>query len=243
MEPPLDLLDLLSDVARAPYDGWNWLADEIFLALSSLFARYGAPIVFVAALAEATVVVGVVFPGVVLMFLAAAYTAEQGGSLELVFVLAVFGTIIGDTVSYGLGRWGSRWLSQSRFRNSLRLGEALTGRYARWLIPFYHLHSATRAVGPVGSGALRLPLRIWLPLDYLGAVFSNGVWMGAGAVLGQAVLTERGTLEPHPALRIGLVVLAFAWVLFARRALLRSMRELPEKPADDARVAEESRTR
>ena len=44
---------------RAPYDGWNWLADELFLAMSSAFLRFGIPIVFVAALTEATIGLGV----------------------------------------------------------------------------------------------------------------------------------------------------------------------------------------
>ena len=193
------------------------------------------PIVFFAALAEATVGLGVVFPGVVLMFLAGAYTVEQGGVLPLVFVVAVAGTLIGDTVSYGLGRWGSRWVAGSRFRAMLGVGQSLIRGHTRWLIPFYHLHSVTRAVGPFGSGALRLPLRVWMPLDFAGAVFSNAVWVGTGAVLGQAVLTERGTLEPHPALRIGVVVAATVWFLLVQRSVGRRLRELrAERVADEA---------
>lgn len=217
---------------RAPYDGWNWLADELFLAMSSAFLRFGIPIVFVAALTEATIGLGVVFPGVIVMFLAGAYTAERGDSLPLVLGVAVLGTIIGDTVSYGIGRWGSSWMRR-RFGETLRMGEALISGHTRWLIPFYHLHSVTRALGPVASGALRLPLRIWLPLDYLGAVVSNLAWVGAGALLGQAVLTERGTLEPHPALRIGLVVLAVVYALFVQRTVLRKRRELAAQPEVD----------
>ena len=229
----MDVFDLLLDVLRAPYDGWNWLADELFLAMSSAFLRWGVPIVFFAALTEATIGLGVVFPGVVVMFLAGAYTGDQDGSLSLAFGVAVLGTIIGDTVSYGLGRWASNWMRR-RFGTTLRMGEALIEGHARWAIPFYHLNSVTRAVGPVASGALRFPLRIWMPLDYLGAVIANLAWVGAGALLGQAVLTDRGTLDPHPALRIGLVVLAVAYALFVQRAMLRRRSELLREsaPAD-----------
>ncbi len=193
------------------------------------------PIVFFAALAEATVGVGVVVPGVVLMFLAGAYTAEQGGVLPFVFVIAVAGTLIGDMVSYGLGRWGSRRVAGSRFRATLEMGQALISGHTRWLIPFYHLHSVTRAVGPFGSGALRLPLRVWMPLDFAGAVFSNAVWVGTGAFFGQAVLTERGTLEPHPALRIGIVVAATVWFLLVQQSVGRRLRELrAERVAEKA---------
>jgi membrane protein DedA with SNARE-associated domain len=216
-------------VVKAPYDGWNWLVDELFLAMSAAFLRYGVPIVFAAALTEATIGLGVIFPGVLVMFLAGAYTGEQGDSLSLVLVVAVVGTIIGDTVSYGLGRWASSWMRR-RFGTTLRMGEALISGHARWAIPFYHLHSVTRAVGPVASGALRFPLRIWMPLDYLGAVIANLAWVGAGALLGQAILTERGTLETHPALRIGLVTLGVAYALFVQRAMLRRRSELLAEP-------------
>lgn len=187
-----------------------------------------------AALAEATVGVGVLFPGVVLMFLAGAYAAEGDASLTAVFLAALAGTIIGDTWSYGLGRWGSRWLAGSRFASSLRIGQALASGQTRWLIPLYHLHSATRAIGPFGSGALRLPLRVWLPLDYLGAVIANLAWVGSGAVIGQAVLTERGTLEPNPLLRIGIAALAGAWLLIAHGALTRRLRTLRSEQSAQA---------
>ena len=214
------------DIVTAPYDAINWVADRLFLAMNALYERFGVPIVFVSGLAEATVGVGVVFPGVLLMFLAGAYTAGDNGTLVLVLIAAVAGTGIGDTVSYGLGRWGSRWVERSRFSVSLRLGEALVSGRTRWLIPFYHLHSVSRAVGPFGSGAVRMPLRIWMPLDYAGATIANTVWIGVGAILGTAVLTDDGTLEQHPALRIGLGLLAMAWFLIMHRIVGRRLREL-----------------
>ena len=222
-------------MVTAPYDALNWIADQLFIFMNALYERYGVPIVFVAGVAEATVGVGVVFPGVLLMFLAGAYTADQTGVLGLVFLSAVAGTMLGDTISYGLGRWGSRWVAGSRFAASLALGRALVSGRTRWLIPFYHLHSITRAVGPFGSGAIRMPLHVWMPLDYLGATVANSVWVGGGAVLGAAVLTEDGTLEQHPALRIGLAVLAMAWFLIMKRAVGRRMRELDREQADERR--------
>ena len=93
-------------MVTAPYDALNWLTDQLFIFMNALYERYGVPIVFVAGVAEATVGVGVVFPGVLLMFLAGAYTADPTGVLGLVFLSAVAGPMLGDTISYGLGRWG-----------------------------------------------------------------------------------------------------------------------------------------
>ena len=235
----LDFFAQLWELVQAPYDALNWVADQGFILMRALFVRFGVPIVFLAALTEATVGLGVVFPGVVLMFLAGAYSVGDEISLALVLASAVGGTIIGDVVSYGLGRWGGHWLRGTRFEKSMLMGEMLISGHARWLIPFYHLHSVTRAVGPFGSGALRLPLRVWVPLDFTGAIIANTVWVGAGAILGRTLLTDRGTLNEHPALRIGLAVLAVVWLLVVQRTMRTGKPRTVEVVRADARVPED----
>ena len=231
--PVLDLLDWLT----APYDFLNWIADQLFLAMRALYDRFGIPIVFGAAIAEATVGLGAIFPGQILMFLAGAYTGRDLNSLLLVYLASILGTVIGDTWSYGLGRWGGRAAEGTRLGPSLRLGRALITGRTRWMIPFYHLHSVTRTVGPFGAGAVRMPLLSWAPLDYLGALISNAVWVGAGALFGTAVLREDGTLNQHPALRVGLVVLAVAWFYAMQILARRRMRELEAVESLEAAAA------
>lgn len=223
----LDFIHLIT----APYDFLNWLADQVFLTMRGLYDQFGLPIVLVAALAEATVGLGAVFPGQILMFLAGAYTGWNPERLLVVYGVAMCGTAVGDTWSYALGRWGGASLEGTRLGPSLRVGRALMTGRARWMIPFYHLHSLTRTVGPFGAGAVKMPLRTWMPLDYLGVVISNAVWVGAGALLGTAVLTEHGTLKQHPALRIGLFVFAMTWFFVMQQLATRRMRELEEREA------------
>ena len=213
--------------------------------MNGLYERFGVPIVFLAALSEATVGLGVIVPGVLVMFLAGAYSAGDPAQLALVFAVSILGTILGDTISYSLGRWGSRFVEGTRFAPSLRLGRALVEGRTRWLIPFYHLHSVTRTVGPFGSGAVRMPLRVWMPLDYIGAIIANTIWVGGGAIFGTAVLNEDGTLQQHPLLRIGLVVLAMAWFLLIQREVMRRLEETGafakrDGGADEAGPADET---
>ena len=193
--------------------------------MKGLFDRFGAPVVFFSALAEATVGVGLIYPGVILIFLGGAFAGEQGTPVIWIFVLAILGTILGDTLSYGLGRWGGKRIEGTRFGPQLRIGRAIISGRARWMIPTYHLNSWTRTLGPFGAGALRMPLRVWMPLDYLGAVIANSAWVGAGFLLGQAVLTDEGKLEEHPALRIGLGAGAFLWFVIAQREFAKSYRK------------------
>tara|TARA_Y100000588_G_scaffold385482_1_gene478951 strand:+ start:4344 stop:5012 length:669 start_codon:yes stop_codon:yes gene_type:complete len=222
-------VEFFFDILRAPWDAINWLTDELFLFLSDLFDRFGTRIVFIAALMEATVGMGVVFPGVALMFLGGAYAADDPSKLLFVFLLAVVGTIIGDTLSYVMGRKGAHLLHQTRLSPSLRAGEAMMTGRTLWLIPFYHLASITRAIGPFGSGAVRVPLNTWMPLDYLGAVISNLIWVGAGALFGTAVLTEDGRIEEHPALRIGLAAGAFIWFYVVQNAFAKRWSEVVKR--------------
>lgn len=230
-------LDLIIDIVTAPYDALNWLADILFVAVGQLFERYGTPIIFVSAVAEATVGLGVVFPGLVVMFLGGAVASHGEANVVSVLAVAIAGTALGDTISYAAGRWGGERLGRTRFGPSLRMGAEIMRGRARWLLPFYHLHNATRAVGPFGAGALRIPFRVWLPLDYLGAAISNSVWVGAGFVLGTAVLTDEGKLNEHPAVRLGLAAVAALWFMTMHYLLSRRMREIE---ARDAAAAEPS---
>ena len=241
-QPARSTLDGFFHLLGAPLDLLGWLTDQIFLTVNVLFDRVGLPIVFASGLAEATVGVGVVFPGVIIMFLGGAHAAGEPLGLAAVWLVASGGTVLGDTISYGLGRWGGRYLAGSRFAPSMRLGAAIMEGRARWLIPFYHLYSVTRAVGPFGAGVVRMPLMIWLPLDYLGAAVANGVWIGGGALFGAAVLTPDGRLEQHPALRIGLLIAGAVWFLLMQRAVQSRMRTLTRAPSATAPDAAADRT-
>jgi membrane protein DedA with SNARE-associated domain len=221
----------------------NWLTDEMFLLLKNLFEEFGVPIVFLAALSEATVGLGLVVPGVLLIFVAGVYAHDTGSSLPLMLAVATIGTIIGDSMSYVLGRWGGRRLEGTRFGRALRVGEVLIQGKARWFIPFYHFNSVTRTVAPFAAGALRMPAHIWLPLDYVGALIANAVWMGAGAILGRAVLNPDGTLNEHPLLRLGIVAALLFWLVVVQREIKknrtrRRAAEEADRQALEALIAE-----
>lgn len=201
-----------------------------------LFDQYGASVVFLAAAAEATVGLGLLVPGVIMIFLAGAYAHEQRTSLWLMFMVATAGTLLGDTISYALGRWGGERVRGTRLGPALRMGELLVSGHARWLIPFYHLHSVSRTLGPFGAGALRMRLWVWLPLDYFGAVVANMIWVGAGAIFGRALLRPDGTLQDYPPLRIGLVVALLVYGVLIAREVMKVRRAGPTQTDGEVSV-------
>lgn len=200
-----------------------------------MFARFGAPIVFFAALTESTMGLGMVFPGQQLISLGGAASAKGNGDVLAMLAFATCGTILGDLISYTAGRRFSRVLYESRFGRTLGIAASMMEGRARWLIPFYHFYSVTRSVGPAAAGALRIPVRIWFPLDVLGALFFNTVWVLVGFAFGTVLLQENGTLKESPVIRIGFIVLALAWFLVARQLFERRLREVQ---AAEARATE-----
>ncbi len=198
----------------------------MFATAYGLFVQFGAPIVFLAALTESTLGLGMVFPGQQLIALGGAASAKgQGDTLYAVLAFAIAGTILGDVISYTAGRRFSDALYRSRFGPTLKVAASMMEGCARWLIPFYHFYSVTRSVGPAAAGALRIPLRVWLPLDIFGATLFNTVWVVAGYAFGAALLQDDGTLKESPVVRIGLIVVALAWFVVARQIFERRMRE------------------
>ena len=104
------------------------------------------------------------------------------------------------------------------------------------------LFRSTRTVGPFGAGLVRLPLRIWLPLDVVGALVANVVWVGGGYVLGSAFLTAEGTLDQSPVVRVGLIVVGLAWFLVMRRVLHdRMAQRVKTEAAPEAAVLDAER--
>ena len=143
--------------------------------------------------------------------------------------MTICGTIIGDTFSYSVGRWGSKFVENTRLAPSVKIGRALVGSKTIWIIPFYHLHNATRAIGPLGAGIVRIPLPIWMPLDYIGAVIANLVWVGSGAIFGTTLLTPDGLLKENLILRIALIVLAVIWFLLLQKIMVDKWQEVINK--------------
>ena len=199
--------------------------DFVFLTAYGLFQAYGAPIVFVAALIETTLGLGMVFPGQQIIALGGAASAKGEGDVVAMLLFATAGTVLGDLISYVAGRWWSAALYASRFGLHLRVAAAMMTGRARWLIPFYHFYSVTRSVGPMAAGALRLPLRVWFPLDVFGAVVFNAVWVVGGYAFGALLLEADGRLNESPIVRIGLAVVAMGWFLVMRQLFERRMRE------------------
>ena len=181
LEPLKWLLGLPGEILAAYESFIRWGADSV----RDLFEDYGYWVVFFGTLAENTLLLGLIVPGAIIVILAG-LSAENGTlSLPVAYVIALTGTVLGDTISYCLGRFG--WSRLGRlpiFRDvNQKVGEPLLKRGATFVL-VYHFAGYTRVVGPTVAGFLKMPFARWAPADYCGAALWLAAYMGLGYGLG-----------------------------------------------------------
>lgn len=189
----------------------RWAAD----AVRSLFEDYGYWVVFFGTLCENTLLVGLIVPGALVVLLAGLAAHDGTISWPEAIVLGIVGTIIGDTISYYLGRYGWSRFGQTKFLSDLfdKVQEPLLRRGA-WFVLFYHFAGYTRVIGPTAAGLLRMPYRRWAPVDYGGAVLWVFCYFGIGYGLGVAGLTLDSTDKYFRYFEWALLIIIGTWVYF-----------------------------
>jgi len=118
-------------------------------------------IVFLIAMGESLAVIGIAIPGVVLLMGAGALVAA--GSIDFLpaFASATAGAVVGDGLSYSLGRHFDRHIREiwpfSRYPDQLEQGVAFFDRYGEWSVAFARFAGPIRAIVPLVAGMLRMP--------------------------------------------------------------------------------------
>jgi membrane protein DedA with SNARE-associated domain len=188
--------------------GWYREFTEALLALAEwVFREYGYLATFLAPLVENSFLLGLLIPGAVIMVVAGLGAHDGLINPFIAVPLGIAGAIIGDVLSYVIGRYGwKRMLRGGRFDTwTERIRDPLM-ESATSLVLMYHFFGYTRLIGPTAAGFMRMPFRKWAPLDFIGASLWVVSFMGGGYVLGMLGLTlddaERN-------------VRVFEWLLFA----------------------------
>ena len=161
---------------------FGWFTEQALRIASDLFERWGYPTVFLAPLLENTLFIGAIIPGTLVMLLAGLAVSDGHISYWLTIPLATAGAIIGDTISYSMGRWGARRIGQeSRFAKWAETMREPIMQHSLWLILTYHFAGYSRLIGPAAAGYLRMPMLRWMLFDYIGVfiwvvTFITGGW-------------------------------------------------------------------
>jgi membrane protein DedA with SNARE-associated domain len=176
----------------SPWEGLNdnlrffqRLSEWLLGKVEDLFRDYGYYVVFIGVLIENSMFLGLLVPGAIILILAG--LAAENGSINIwyVFGLAIAATIIGDTLSYMIGRLGwSRVLERTGMGKAIERVRGPMESNSAWIILSYHLAGYSRVVGPAAAGIFRIPFRRWAPLDYAGGTIWVLLYTGAGVALG-----------------------------------------------------------
>ncbi|OMG71153.1 LssY C-terminal domain-containing protein [Burkholderia ubonensis] len=154
-------------------------------------------IVFAAACAEAIALIGTVVPAGAVMFAAGALIGAGALDGWITIGVAVAGAVVGDGISYELGRrYRSEvrnWWARIGRAASYERGEQFVLRHGMKSIALARFLAPVRAVVPVVVGCASLPRRSFYPTNVASALVwapvhvAPGIAFGASAALAEAV--------------------------------------------------------
>jgi membrane-associated protein len=214
----VNILEWVVTLPVAIFHGYGsllrWAADTI----QSLFEDYGYWVVFFGTLFENTLLLGLLVPGAVVVLLAGLAAHDGTISGPEAIGLGIAGTVMGDTISYFLGRYGWSRFGQTQFLRELmeKVREPLLRRGTAFVL-LYHFAGYTRVIGPTAAGLLRMPFRRWAPVDYGGAVLWIFGYFGIGYGLGVAGITLDSTDRYFRYVEWALLILIGTWMYFMIR--------------------------
>jgi membrane protein DedA with SNARE-associated domain len=242
--PLLDALSWLLELPRAIADAYGssvrWGVDFA----RDLFEDYGYWVVFFGTLSENTLLVGLIVPGAIVVILAGIAAQDGSISLPVAYLLGLAGTIIGDTLSYCMGRFGwTRFRHFSVFKDvDEKVRKPLLEKGVMFVL-LYHFAGYTRVVGPTAAGFLKMPYREWAIVDHAGAALWIAGYMGIGYALGAAGFTLDSSQSYFRYVEWALLVLVFfsMWSLYRNAEKAWSPKKDPgEDEAASARKQPES---
>jgi undecaprenyl-diphosphatase len=180
---------------------------------------YAGGVVFAIALAESLAIVGVLVPGVIILF--GAGTLIGAGVLDFwsLCAWAVAGAVIGDGLSFWLGHHfeylTQRWRWFRLHPDHLNRGIAFFEKYGDLSIALGRFFGPIRAIVPLVAGLMRMPPRRF----YIANVLSALVWAPAYLMPGMLVGKMGESTDWHqllfPAGAVLLIVIV--WLILHRR--------------------------
>jgi membrane-associated protein len=201
--------------------------DGLLAALAGLPLWVLASAVALVMALEASLLTGVVVPGD-LVVLFAASTATTPTRFAVLWAAVAAGSVVGETVGYGIGRvFGERvqasrvgrWLGPQRWA---RAADFLQRRGARAVFAGRFL-AAVHAVLPIVAGTVRMRYRRFLAACVVGALVWSALYMVIGALAGASYRTVAEQLNEASGIVVGGLIGAalFGGVVLIRQGLVR----------------------
>lgn len=192
----------------------DWLHQ--FLAWVGQHPQLAGLAVFLVALTESLAVLGIIVPGAMMMFGAGALIATGTLDFWSTFLLAVFGAVLGDGLSYWLGRHYHQQLRLmwpfSRHPQMLARGEAFFKSHGGKSVLIARFIGPVRPVLPIVAGMLDMPSQRFFAVNLLSAFAWAPAYLLPGMAFG-ASLAIAGEVAGRLALLLAVFLISL-WLLF-----------------------------
>lgn len=146
--------------------------------------------------AESFALIGVVVPGVVLLFSLAAVASNTGIHLAWVLGAAGLGACTGDISSFFIGRWLQHRIDRlawfRRHRDWIEHGEWFFRRWGWLSVVIGRFVGPIRPVVPLVAGTLNMPSRLFVGLDLMSVLVWAPVYILPGYMAGEIAFLLEG---------------------------------------------------
>lgn len=180
-------------------------------------------LVFLMPFAEASIFIGVVFPGEVAVLLGGVAASQGSTSIALVLLAACLGAVLGDQIGYVVGReWGEQVLRKIPDRlldeDRLQKGRAYIRRMGAKGVILGRWTAALRALVPGLAGMSRMHYPRFLIANIIGGVGWATLVAVVGYLAGNSYKKVESALGSVSYVLLGLIVAGFvAWHIVRKR--------------------------
>jgi membrane protein DedA with SNARE-associated domain len=178
--------------------------------------------------AEASILIGFVFPGETAVILGGVAASRGHVNIAILIIVVVACGIVGDSVGYFVGEhWGRRLLQGRMLRNRRRLIDAALDQLNRRgaVAVFVSRFTAfLRAVVPGLAGISSMPYRVFLPANVAGGLVWGTAYCLLGYLVGHAYTKVEHASSIASDVLLGLVVATVIVVVIRRRRRDRAER-------------------
>ncbi len=180
---------------------------------------YAGVVVFAMSLAESLAIVGVLIPGVVILF--GAGTLIGTGILDFwtMCLWAIAGAVIGDGLSYWLGHHfeylTQRWRWFRLHPDHLQKGIAFFEQYGDLSVALGRFFGPIRAIVPLVAGLMRMPPGRFFAANVLSALIWAPAYLAPGMLFGE--ISESGDWRQLMFPVGAVTVIVLGWLLLHLR--------------------------
>jgi undecaprenyl-diphosphatase len=170
---------------------WTTLQDSAAWHWLSTHQAWIGPLIGGIAFIESFALVGILIPGVVLLYIAAFIAGNGALPLGTTLFFAFAGAVVGDGASYLIGRYFHRHLPHiwpfSRHRSWLAKGERFFYEYGGLSVVAGRFLGPIRPVMPLVAGSLLMPRWLFFSLNIASALAWAPVYILPGYFAGAAI--------------------------------------------------------